>query len=183
MFNFFWIWIKISHLAIGLNLATIAAGYQFIARTRNGSNCCHCQPDDHHLLPYWLILASDCLRRWHCPQWSLSRKSDTWRRMKGLVTGILSRRIWRMARLGPIYSIITPGAGSCYYPDAGHSPHHHNGQHVQNQGFMTKPWLNFNQIEIYYQGQSAPSQNWCEIQFGTDIVHWLFNWRGRVETN
>ena len=62
-------------------------------------------------------------------------------------------------------------------------PHHHNGQHVQNQGFMTKPWLNFNQIEIYYQGQSAPSQNWCEIQFGTDIVHWLFNWRGRVETN
>ena len=101
----------------------------------------------------------------------------------GLNTGILSRRIWRMARLGPIYSIITPGAGSCYYPDAGHSPHHHNGQHVQNQGFMTKPWLNFNQIEIYDQGQSAPSQNWCEIQFGTDIVHWLFNWRGRVETN
>ena len=173
---------------VGLNLAT-KAGFLFIVRTRNGSNCWqwHWQPDDHHLLlPHWLVRLSqlsDWLRRWHWSQWSHSRMSDTWRRMKGLDTGILSRRIWRMARLGPIYSIITPGAGSCYYPDDGHSPHHHNGQHVQNRGFMTKPWLNFNQIEIYYQGQSAPSQNWCEIQFGTDIVHWLFNWRGRVETN
>ena len=55
-----------------------------------------------------------------CPQWSLSRKSDTWRRMKGLDIGILLRRIWRRWLTGDQYMYsITPGAGPCYYD--GHS--------------------------------------------------------------
>lgn len=152
---------------VGLNLATIA-GYQFIVRTRNGSNCWHWQPDGHLLLPsgHWagyLTLGGE----WG--GWTLEYCQGGFEEDGSLGTNICS--------------IITPGAVPVIITMMVTPPHHHSGQHVQNRGFMTKPWLNFNQIEIYYPRQSAPSQNWCEIQFGTDIVHRLFNWGGRVRTN
>lgn len=152
---------------VGLNLATIA-GYQFIVRTRNGSNWWHWQPDGHLLLPsgHWagyLTLGGE----WG--GWTLEYCQGGFEEDGSLGTNICS--------------IITPGAVPVIITMMVTPPHHHSGQHVQNRGFMTKPWLNFNQIEIYYPRQSAPSQNWCEIQFGTDIVHRLFNWGGRVRTN
>ena len=171
---------------VGLNLATIA-GYQFIVRTRNGSNCWHWQPDGHHLSPrppigWWGWF-------WSLIGWGGDTAPGHW---AGYLTLGGEWRGWTLeycqggfeedGSLGTnICSIITPGAGPVIITMMVTPPHHHNGQHVQNRGFMTKPWLNFNQIEIYYPRQSAPSQNWCEIQFGTDIVHRLFNWGGGLE--
>ena len=95
---------------VGLNLATIA-GYQFIVRTRNGSNWWHWQPDGHLLLPsgHWagyLTLGGE----WG--GWTLEYCQGGFEEDGSLGTNICS--------------IITPGAVPVIITMMVTPPHHHS---------------------------------------------------------